>query len=71
MTCSEPGAHPARRCARCCLAQVVKQDGYFHGRGVDDDKGGLLQPLHVSQSRLRARRNALYWLKRSKCRRQG
>lgn len=24
------------------------QGGYFHGRGVDDDKGGLLQPIHVS-----------------------
>lgn len=24
--------------------------GAFSGRGVSDDKGGLLQPLHVSKS---------------------
>ena len=23
------------------------KDGYFHGRGVDDDKGGLLLPIQV------------------------
>ena len=24
-----------------------KKDMLFHGRGVSDDKGGLLQPIHV------------------------
>lgn len=28
--------------------RVEQEEGYFYGRGVDDDKGGLLQALHVS-----------------------
>ena len=26
---------------------VDRSEGFFHGRGVSDDKGGLLQPIHV------------------------
>jgi len=26
----------------------AEAEGYIYGRGVDDDKGGLLQALHVS-----------------------
>lgn len=28
--------------------EPVIKDGYFWGRGVDDDKGGLLNAVHVS-----------------------
>lgn len=28
-------------------AYVDRSEGFFHGRGVSDDKGGLLQPVHV------------------------
>ena len=27
---------------------ISLKDGHFHGRGVDDDKGGLLLPIQVS-----------------------
>eukprot|EP00775_Hariotina_reticulata_P002607 gene2606-2909_t len=30
--------------------QPVVRDGYFYGRGVDDDKGGLLQPIHAVEA---------------------
>lgn len=26
---------------------MVKRDGYYYGRGVDDDKGGLLEAVQV------------------------
>ncbi|EFJ44084.1 hypothetical protein VOLCADRAFT_106556 [Volvox carteri f. nagariensis] len=30
--------------------EVVKRDGYFYGRGVDDDKGGLLQAVQAVEA---------------------
>ncbi|KAG2423927.1 hypothetical protein HYH02_015266 [Chlamydomonas schloesseri] len=30
--------------------KVVKRDGYYYGRGVDDDKGGLLEALHAVEA---------------------
>ncbi|GFR48997.1 hypothetical protein Agub_g11017, partial [Astrephomene gubernaculifera] len=30
--------------------QVVKRDGYYYGRGVDDDKGGLLEALQAVEA---------------------
>lgn len=29
------------------VSRTGKGQGYFRGRGVSDDKGGLLQPIHV------------------------
>jgi acetylornithine deacetylase/succinyl-diaminopimelate desuccinylase-like protein len=30
--------------------QPLVKGGYFYGRGVDDDKGGLLQPIHAVEA---------------------
>lgn len=33
--------------------EPLLKDGYFYGRGVDDDKGGLLQPIHAIEGMIK------------------